>query len=117
MEIYTLLDALLQDNMERAFAAYRKAKAEDKALDEKLEKALETYGNTAKNRMMALKEMSENGTTLMYAVTFTNPLGRNELVIVTESYDKAKEYIKKKTDDDLMKESESYHIIEVMKYE
>lgn len=116
-EIYTLLDELLQENMSKAFAAYEKASTADKDLDEKLEEALLTYGNTAKNRVMKLKEMSENGTVVMYAVLYTMPTGKTEPVVVTESYEKAKEYIKKKTEDDVMKDKANYHIIEVMKYE
>lgn len=116
-EIYTLLDELLQENMSKAFAAYEKASAADKDLDKKLEEALLTYGNTAKNRVMKLKEMSENGTVVMYAVLYTMPTGKTEPVVVTESYEKAKEYIKKKTEDDVMKDKASYHIVEVMKYE
>lgn len=116
-EIYTLLDELLQENISKAFAAYEKALQVDKNINEKLEEALITYGNTAKNRVLKLKEMSENGTVVMYAVLYTMPTGKTEPVVVAESYEKAKEYIKKKTDDDVMKDKASYHIVEVMKYE
>lgn len=115
--IYTLLDEFLQENVNKAFAAYEKATRLDPKLDEKLEEALLTYGNTAKNRILKLKEMRENGTVVMYAVVYTAPAGKAELVVVAESYEKAKEYIKKKTDDDVMKDSINYHIVEVMKYE
>ena len=116
-EIYTLLDELLQENISKAFAAYEKAIGLDPALDEKLEEALLTYGNTAKNRILKLKEMQDNGTVVMYAVVYTAPTGKVEPVVVAESYEKAKEYIKKKTDNDVMKDSMNYHIVEVMKYE
>lgn len=116
-EIYTLLDELLQEDMNKAFAAYEKAIRLDSKLDEKLEEALLTYGNTAKNRILKLKEMKDDGTVVMYAVIYTAPAGKAEPVVVAESYEKAKEYIKKKTDDDVMKDSMNYHIVEVMKYE